>query len=72
MLGLTLVQGLVVFVGSAILWKLTRQFVVKSSLDSVAGPPGASLLTGSWNWFALSAFELTSTTFRPYDGFIRC
>ncbi|KAF7768284.1 hypothetical protein Agabi119p4_7527 [Agaricus bisporus var. burnettii] len=41
-----LVQGITVYISSVVVWKLIKNYVVKSPLDIVPGPPPASLITG--------------------------
>ncbi|KAF5360934.1 hypothetical protein D9756_005077 [Leucocoprinus leucothites] len=42
-----LVQGVVVYALSVLLWKLVREYVTKSPLDCVPGPPASSFIAGN-------------------------
>lgn len=65
-----LVQGITVYLSSVVVWKLIRNYVVKSPLDIVPGPPPASLITGEFNKISVIWALIFTARFRSCQRFI--
>ena len=62
----TILQAVIFYAIFYALWKLQRQFFIKSALDNIPGPPSQSFLFGEF--FERSIYETAILSFIPSPG----